>query len=65
MPAKKPKDLAAQRKQARLDSLYETAARVERKYGRDENGVPSDYNEWLRLRQALKNVIDHGDVSVH
>jgi hypothetical protein len=36
-----------------LDALAEAAARVSWKYGRGEDGVPSDWAEWADLRAAI------------
>ena len=56
------KDIQVRRKQ-RIDDLYDAAVIVERKYGRDENGNPLDWNEWVTLARCLKQVRDHGDIS--
>lgn len=63
MPAKRSKDLAANRKQARLDYLYYAAKRVANNFGCDEDGVASDWSEWVDLQKALKSSYDAGDIS--
>lgn len=63
MTAKNPKDLSAKRKQHRIEALYHAAERVSRHFGQDENGVLSDWSEWVNLRQALKAAYDARDIS--
>jgi len=39
---------------SKLIELVDAAERVSRKYGTDEKGTPSDWEEWVELRRAIQ-----------